>query len=207
MSRRFVVLFIIALFALGGCAKTKLVSTWSKPEFKGPALKKILVVAVIRDKMKRRIYEDSLVKKLRDDGVFALASYTKMADLDEDKDVNIARIKAIVKESGFDGVIGTILTSVDSSEQYIPASAVFVSGRGGAYGMYDYFGYSHSMVYQSGYTIENTTVKINVSVFSTKDGEMLWSGDTTSLNPNSPIDVVSDNIELITQALKKEGII
>lgn len=210
MSKRFIVFLVVALFALSGCAKTKLVSTWSNPDFSGPTLKKVLVLAVVKNKMQRRLYEDSFVKKLRDGGITAIASYTKLPELSDDKDVNIKKIKALVAETGVDSVLVTTLASVDTDEQYIPASAVYVTGRGGAYGhygMYDYFGYTHSTVYQSGYTIENTTVTLNATVFSAKNKEMLWSGDTSSLNPGSAVDVIADNINLITEAMKKAGLI
>lgn len=214
MNKRFIVFLAIALFAISGCAKTKLVSTWSKPGLSGPVMKKVLIIAVSKDEMQRRLYEDSFVKKLRDTGVTAMASYTKLPKLDKDKDVNIKKIKAIVAETAVDSVLVTTLASVDTDEQYIPASAVYTTGRGGAYGryggpygMYDYYGFSHSMVYQSGYTIENTTVRLNVTIFEAKKGEMLWSGDTTSLNPDSSVDIIYDNIDLIDEALKKAGLL
>jgi len=214
MKKHYIVFLIISLFVLGGCATTKLVSTWVKPGLSGHTLKKVLVIAVSKDEMMRRLYEDSFVKKLHDTGVAAIASYTKIPKLDKDKDANIKKLKAVVAETAVDSALVATVASVDTDEQYIPASAVYTTGRGGAYGtlgspygMYDYYGLSHSMVYQSGYTVENTTVRLNVTIFATKTGEMVWSGDTSSLNPDSSVEVIYDNIDLIDKALRKDGLL
>ena len=82
-----------------------------------PTLKKVLVLAVVKNKMQRRLYEDSFVKKLRDTGITAIASYTKLPELSDDKDVNIKKIKALVAETGVDYIsIGALTHSVKNHD-------------------------------------------------------------------------------------------
>ena len=207
MSKRFVLLMVVSMFLFSGCASTKLVSSWSQPGFSGPSLKRVLVLAVSHNEMQRRLYEDSFVAKLQAEGVEAIASYTMVATLDSDKEKNKTLIKAAVVKTVADSVLVATLVSVDSDEQYVPASTVYVPGRGGAYGMYGYYGYSYGVIHQPGYTISTTTVKLHATVFSAKTGDMLWAGDTRSLNPDSAVEVIHENIELINAAMKKSGLL
>ncbi len=207
MVKRFALLLIVSLFVFSGCAGTKLVSSWSKPGFSGPPLKRVLVLAVSNNEMQRRLYEDSFVGKLQTEGVDAIASYTQVATLDSDREQNKKLIKAAVAKTAADSVLVATLVSVENDEQYVPASTVYVPGRGGAYGMYGFYGYSYGVIHQPGYTIANTTVKLHVTVFSAKTGEMLWAGDTRSLNPDSAKAVIHENIELINAAMKKDGLL
>ncbi|MCD6580982.1 MAG: hypothetical protein J7K90_04200 [Desulfuromusa sp.] len=207
MGKRFVLLLIVSLFVIGGCAGTKLVSSWSQPGFSGPTLKRVLVLAVSNNEMQRRLYEDSFVEELQAEGVDAIASYTQVATLDSDREQNKKLIKAAVAKTAADGVLVATLVSIENDEQYIPGSTVYVPGRGGAYGMYGFYGYSYGVIHQPSYTIDNTTVKLHATVFSAKTGEMLWAGDTRSLNPDSAVEVIHENIELINAAMKKAGLL
>ncbi len=207
MNKRIVLFLVVSLFTFSGCASTKLVSTWSQPGFSGPSLKRVLILAVSNNEMRRRIYEDSFVQKLQAEGVEAIASHTMVATLDKDKEESKKLIKAAVAQAAADSVLVTTLTGVENDEQYVPASTVYVPRRGGAYGMYGFYGYSHGVIYQPGYTIDNTTVKLHATVFSAKTGEMLWAGDTRSLNPDSARAVIHENIELINAAMKKDGLL
>jgi hypothetical protein len=50
-------LTLIAL-ALAACAATSLTNSWKSPDYKGPALKKLLVVGVSNQPVVRRTFED-----------------------------------------------------------------------------------------------------------------------------------------------------
>ena len=207
MNKRIMLFLVVSLLTFSGCASTKLVSSWSQPGFSGPSLKRVLVLAVSSNEMRRRIYEDSFVQKLQADGVDAIASHTMVATLGKDKEESKKLIKAAVAQAAADSVLVTTLTGVENDEQYVPASTVYVPRRGGAYGMYGFYGYSYGVIHQPGYTMNNTTVKLQATVFSAKTGEMLWAGDTRSLNPGSTVDLIDDNIELIHAAIKKAGLL
>ena len=207
MSRRIALLLIVSLFLFSGCTGTKLVSSWSKPGFSGPPLKKILVLAVSNNDMQRRLYEDAFAVKLRSEGVDVITSYTIVEKLGKNKEENKKLIKAAVAETAADSVLIVTLTGIENDEQYVPASTVHVASRGGAYGMFGYYGYSHGIIHQPGYTLNNTTVKLHTAVFLAKTEEMLWAGDTQRLNPDSATEVIHENIELISTEMKKDGLL
>lgn len=207
MASRYVFCIVMMLFVVTGCASTKLVSSWTQEGFSGAALKKVLVLAVVKEDLQRRLYEDSFVEKLQAEGVDAVASYTLVANLDGGKEQNKQRIQQAVKSSAADSVLIATLVGVEKNEQYVAAPPVYIPQRGGAYGMYGYYGRSYEMIYHPGYTIENTTVKLNTTVFRTETEEMLWAGDTRSYNPTSVRTVIEDNINVISAAMKKDGLI
>ncbi len=207
MNRLIVALFIVSIFLLNGCASTKLRSSWNNPDFNGPSLQKILIIAVSNSDLQRRLYEESFVEKLQVEGVDAVASHTMISALGSDEEQGKALIKAAVVKSGADGALITTLSGIHKDKQYIPASDVYAPGHGGSYTMYGYYGYSHGIIFRHGSTVDSTLVNLNTAIFSTKTEEMLWSGDTQSVNPDGAISVVNETIDIINGAIKKAGII
>ena len=208
--KRFMLLLVGSMLALSGCSKPHLVSSWSQPDYSGPTLKKIMIVGVSDNDLMRRVYEDNFVKTLKTEGVDAVASYTLVEKFADDKDQNVKLLKAAAGKISADSVLVTSVSSVDRDDQYIPGSTVYVSNRGsalGMYGMHGYYGYSYDVVNSAGYTVENTTVKMQSAVFSAADGTMLWSGATSDLNPDSAAEVVTANIKLVNNALKASGLL
>ncbi len=207
MIKRIVLFSIVSLLIFSGCASTKLVSSWSKPGFSGPPLKKLLVLAVSNNDMQRRLYEDSFAANLRSEGVDVITSYSLIETLGKSKEENTKFIKAAVTKTAADSVLIVTLAGIENEEQYVPASTVHVAGRGGAYGMFGYYGHSHRIIHQSAYTLTNTTVKLHTAVFEAQTEEMLWAGDTQRLNPDSASVAIQENIKLISTEMKKAGLL
>lgn len=206
ITRRYVFCFVMVLFVVSGCASTKLVSSWTQEGFSGPTLKKVLVLAVVKDDLHRRLYEDSFVDRLQASGVEAVASHTLVATLDGSKEQNKQRVQQAVNQSSADSVLVASLVAVEK-EEYVTAPSAYVVPRAGAYGMYGYYGYSYQVIHQPGYSIENTTVKLKTTVFRTESEEMLWAADTQSFNPTSARTVIQDNIAIVSAAMKKDGLL
>lgn len=207
MASRYVFCFVLLIFAVTGCAGTKLVSSWKQDGFSGPALKKVLVLAVTNDDLYRRLYEDSFVETLRENGVEAVASYTLLAVLDGSKDQNRQRVLHAVSQVSADGVLVASLVAVERDEKYVETPPIYIPQRGGAYGMHDYYGRTYEMINQPGYSIESTSVKLKATVFSTQSDGMLWAADTHSFNPTSARTVIQENIAIVSAAMKKDGLL
>src|SRR6185436_611763 len=60
---------------LGACATTKLQEQWRDPDYRAAAGQKVMVVAVTGRDDRRRVFEDTFVSKLREEGVDAVPSY------------------------------------------------------------------------------------------------------------------------------------
>ena len=208
--KRFLILTVIILtFLLNGCNgnSTKLVSSWNQPGTDSVHLKKILVVAVVRKKEHRRMYEDAFAKQLQTEGVNATASYTLVPKLSGDKDKDKPLIVAAIKKIHADGVIVATLASVDKDERYIEMAPVQVTTYSAPYGMYGYYNYRQGIIQEPGYTIKETTIKLQTTLFQVSNEGLLWTGETDSFNPESAQEVVVENVKLINSALLKSGLL
>ena len=91
------------MFLLNACSTTHFLENWSDPDYKGPALSKILVIGIINTEDKRRMFEDQFTKLLSTQDRTGIASYTLIPHLD--KSVNKEVILSAVENSGADGVL------------------------------------------------------------------------------------------------------
>ena len=74
-------------------------------------------------------------------------------------------------------------------------------------GMYDYYSVSYHRVTTPGYTVTNTIVNLEITVFSVKTEQMIWAGATRSVNPKSGEKLVKEAAGLIVADMKKAGLL
>jgi len=193
-----VALALIALF-LAACASTTLTNSWKSPEYKGPELKKLLVVGVSKEATTRRTFEDEFVKQIKAAGVDAVASYTVMP---EDGKAEEGRLKQAIKDAGADGALITHLVRVDVATQYSPS--FYPAGGLGMYGGYSgaWAGY-----YDAPVVSQTDTVVLETSLYSADDSKLLWSGTTDTFAPTSIKENMPGFAKVIIGALKKDKFI
>lgn len=91
----------ILLVVLGACTSTKFSAVWKDDTYEGYP-KKILVISTFQNLANRRLFEDDLVKLLKDRGTDAVVSYTVMPN-PAVSDKNAIALHA--KELGADAVL------------------------------------------------------------------------------------------------------
>jgi len=206
MRRLYVALVLLSISA---CSSTTLVSRWSDVHYKGPQFNNVLVIGVIRDDIKRRYYEDEMVKIIRANGGQAVTSYNYIHDLGTVDDK--AKIIAIVKKTGVDSVIISSLEGVDKEQRTVPARVDYVPTMGyGGYGRSGYYGYyrsSYQAVYHPAYTVTNTIVRLETRLYEAVTEEMVWAGTTESLNPDSIDQIIKETADVIGSDMRKHGLI
>jgi hypothetical protein len=69
----------LLLVVLGACTSTKFSAVWKDDTYEGHP-KKIMVISTLQNPANRRLFEDDLVKSLKDRGTDAVVSYTVMPD-------------------------------------------------------------------------------------------------------------------------------
>ena len=160
---------------------TKIEKTWTDPSFNATsaaALKKVLVMGLLKDESTRRIAEDKMVGAFK--SVAAVQSYSYL----QSSDTVRSDVEARLKKDGFDGVVVMRLSDVDKSTSYVP---------GTAYG--GWYGYRYA---SPGYYQEDKTFYVETNVYSLTENKLLWSGTTSSLNPSN----LDKTIDAIIAALK-----
>ena len=191
-----------ALALLGGCSSGELSKMWRDPLFKG-TVKNALVIAVRKDPVRRRMWEDGFVAELNKHRVTATPSYRLFPDALPDT----ASVIAAIRSNGYDGVIVTRRIAVDTVSTYVPGNTrqEFVT-------RYDplrnaYFTYYHDVT-DSGYTETERIARHEVSIWSTgTDGRMIWSATGDAEEQGSGESVDREIVKLIVPELVSQGII
>ncbi|GMR05733.1 MAG: hypothetical protein BMS9Abin25_0308 [Gammaproteobacteria bacterium] len=201
----FLSLIIVFSFLLSACSTTSLVTRWSDPDFKGPVLKKILVIGIIKDDIKRRSFEEEFARLITTADRSGVASYTVLPDLESaDRKEDVL---AAVEKTGADGVLVVTLQGVSKEKRDVPPSIDYVPTIGFGYGMYGYYGASHAAVYRPGYTVTDTVVRLDTKLFNAATKKMIWAGKTESFNPASAQIVVNELAKLLMTDMKKSGMV
>ena len=184
---------VVVAVLMAGCATTALTNSWLDPTYRGPAFKKILVVGWTDSPEVRQQFEDIFVEALKADGIAAVASYTVIPAMMSKETEAIAEAK---KLSDVDGVIITRVVSVQQAptptpmqpystadmalyRDTAPTNPTPVTGRGVAK---DYV--------------------LGTDVYQVATGKMVWWGQTTSFDSDSPNSISMGTTSRILGALR-----
>ena len=180
-----------SILLLAGCGpSTKIEKTWTDPLFNTATVqsyKKILVMGLLKDESTRRIAEDKMVAAFKN--VTAVQSYSYLQPADTIR----SEVEDKLKKDGFDGVVIMRLADVDKSVSYVPGT-----GYGG------WYGYRYS---SPGYYQEDKTFYVETNFYSLPETKLLWSGTTSSLNPNKLDRTLDDVINTLKGQLQKQKLI
>ena len=73
-----VVLAVVALAGVAGCAPNRLLHQHANPEYVGKPFKRVLVVAVTKENVLGRVYEDRMVALLGQRGIKGVPAYASL---------------------------------------------------------------------------------------------------------------------------------
>lgn len=202
-----IILLLVALFAMGACEKgptTTIPLAWKNPSYQGGGFKKLFVIGVAQDDPSRRLFEDTFAKAIASEGASAQASWghlPKTGKLTEEE------VRGAIEGGDFDGVLITRLLSVDQNQEYVPPSTHSVPTTYYGYGYYGYYGASYSIVHEPGYYKTNTHFRLETNLYSVATGDLVWSGQSDTLNPESLAEVIDSMTAAVAKKLKSEKLI
>ena len=117
------------------------------------------------------------------------------------------QIRGAVEGGGVDGVLISQLLGVDQNEEYVPPSSYTVPTTHYGYGYYGYYGASYTTVHQPGYFKTNTTFRVETNLYSVASSDLVWSGQSDTLNPESLTEVIDSMTAAVAKKLKEEKLI
>jgi len=198
--------FFIAVSALLSCSETKtsIPLSWRNPAVGQTVFKKLFVIGVGEDDTARRLFEDTFAKSLAERGAAAQASWGL---LPQSTQLTEEQVRGAIEGGGFDGVLISRLMGVDESQEYVPPSTYTVPTSYRGYGYYGYYGTSYDVVHQPGYYKTNTTYRLETNLYSVANGDLVWSGQSETLNPESLSDVIASMTAAVAKKLKTEKLI
>lgn len=196
----------VAVSALTACSKTttNIPLSWRNPSYADGGFQKLFVIGVGEDDGGRRLFEDTFAKALAQEGAAAQASWGM---LPQSTQLTEEQIRGAIEGGNFDGVVIARLLNVNQSEEYVPPSTYTVPSAYHGYGYYGYYGSSYEVVHQPGYFKTNTTFVVETNLYSVATSDLVWSGQSETLNPESLTDVIDSMTAAVAKKLKAEKLI
>jgi hypothetical protein len=189
----------VGLVGLAACSGTRLGDVWQDPGYGGGPLRNVAVFVLGADPAVRRFAEDEFVRRLPMN-TRGLAGYG-FVPAGEQGDPE--KVRARIRESGFDGAIVARLAGVDGGS----------SGTGGVERipisyrtLGDYYASTTQAVEQPGYRAP-TTVRLQTNVYAVASEGLVWSGSSRTFNPEAAREVAGDVAKVVVEQLQKAGIL
>jgi hypothetical protein len=188
-----------ALLLLAGCHSTTLSTTWKEPSADTLSFNKVVVLVLNSSPAERRAQEDALVASIKRVNVHPSYPIIPEAWLED-----ISKVKQQIIDGGFDGALVLRLVDTRQETSYVPptASSSWNGGSGWGYGP----SYSTYHVYP-GYSVTDTFVRSELSLYAVPSGKLLWSGASETTNPANARAFATDVIKAAAKELRRQGML
>jgi hypothetical protein len=188
------VLGVLVALALTSCSSTKLVTKWQAPAVEPLAFSKVLALALAPEESLRRVAEEDLcgqVKSVACKPAYLVIPESEMSD--------VAKMKALVRRAGFDGAVVFRVVSAKEKVTYVPPS----------YGptFWGYYRYAGPITYDPGYYRADQIVRVETSIYSLRQDQLLWVATTETMNPKSVGSLVEDVAKAVRRELERDKLI
>ena len=169
---------------LSGCGATQQGNFWVDPSYHAAPLNKILVIAVRKDNLRRRMWEDAFVAELSakiNQGTVAIASYQLFPNDMPDT----VEVRRIVKDQNFDGVLVVARAEIDTTTSevvgYTASEPVTTYSR-----RWSAYVTRYEDVYHPGYAESEVSVSVRTDLLVPEsDGKLVWSVTSNAVDPTS----------------------
>jgi hypothetical protein len=180
-----------------------MVSTWSDPASQGTMLKKLAVVGFRRTDLNRRLFEDEMCTLLKKHNVQAEPTYNLMT---EPPDTNADGLLNQLRGNGFDGVLISHITGVNSEVRAAPGVRRYVPEP-----RYDRFGNYYRSVMVEEYTPGIETVyeyvQMQTHLYRASDGALIWAAQSETERTGSLQTRIADYSKAVVADLVSNEII
>lgn len=191
------------MILIESCSSSILVDVWKDPTYREEPLKKILILAIRKDPIQRRIWEDAFVLEFSKYGVNATSSY----HLYPDNLPDTTQIISVIQEKGYDGILVTRLL-LSETKTYSVMSTI-TTERITKYDVFRkrYDTYYHD-VFHPGYEESYTIDRRAIDVWAIKGiDRVIWSATSNSPERNTVQAVQQDIADLVIPELVRNAII
>ena len=195
------IMLLIAVLIAGCSSSNKISNSWKNPEVTQESVKfqTMAVFAMVKNPDMRMDVEEALASQMPN--TIAVPSY-KMITKEELADINAVKQK--LNERGMHGALVLSVRSVDQNTSYY-SSGMYPSAY---YSFGGYYNYAWNYMYDPyGYTTTNVYVDLEILIYSLKDDKLVWYGESTSVNPESIQQTISELAESVKNQLVEDGLI
>lgn len=181
---------------LASCSSTRVVTQWRDPATTQLHFTKVLALCISKEESLRRAAEGELCKQIT--SVECKPAYLAIPDSMLDKEKR-DEAKALVARAGFDGAVVVRVVDVREKVTYVPPS----------YGptFWGYYGYAWPMAYDPGYYRTDQILRLETSIYSITQDQLLWVGTTETMNPRSMPETIEEVAEAVRGELQRDHLI
>jgi hypothetical protein len=172
-----------------------------------PKIEKILVIAVLENYLIRQEFEDEMERLLADSGVQGIRSHMVLPPRNE---LMEGELKERIKEGDFDSVlvIRPMTVRKETEEVVTSVSGPYFVPPAPYYHFWPYWNMAWGQVHTtSSYVKENTIVKAEFNLYSTKDEKLLWSGETETVYSKDFGKLAKTYAKTLVKQLKKDKVV
>src|ERR1700751_3969463 len=200
--------FLLAAFAAISGKSVKMITSWLNPNYEGQTFHKILVIGVAQNLEVRADFEDEMAAQIARLGIETIPGNHILLRPDANLKLDLDYLRGQIRDNHIDAVVVSRLLKVDKKVTIVPSST-YIAPYPYYYSFYGYLGAVYPMVYDPGYTREDTTVSVETNVYATSkpDGDLVWTGVSDSFNPKSPEKVADGLVKEIPKRMEKDGLL
>jgi hypothetical protein len=204
--RAILILAVFAGLTFVNGKSTKFVFTWLNPSYSGAHFRNILVLGINGKVENRAEFEDQLCAAIARPGIQAIPSYS-LLPRPESTPIDMNQLRDVISGQNIDAIVASRLIKIDKKVTYIPGQVYTPYPYYGTF--YGYYGAIYPVVYSPDYLRVDKTAQIETNFYSAAkpDGELIWTGTSDTVNPQSPLKAIDAIAKLIVQELEKEKII
>jgi hypothetical protein len=200
---RFALFCGAAALILSCSPTTQLVDVWKDPSLQAP-VNHVLVIAMRKDPVRRRLWEDAFVTQLEQYGVTAVPSYRSFPDEIPDT----TQVRDIVTAQGFDGVLTAQALPKEVSTTNVPGTITYEPRTGYNPWQNRYVTHYQRVVYPP--YVDSTPIyryQVDMLMPARDRGQLIWSGTSNTTDPNTMQDLQHEVTSLVVNTLSKQGVI
>jgi len=200
--------FLLAALTFVSGKSVKMVTSWFNPQYHGQKFHKVLVIGVARDTEVRADFEDGLAAQIARPGMEMIPGNQILLRPDPQAHPDLNYLRAQIRDHEIDAVVVSRVLRVDKEVISVPSST-YVAPFPYYYSFYGYLGAVYPIVYDPGYTREDTTVSIETNVYATSkpEGDLVWTASSQSFNPKSAKKVADGLIKELPKQMEKDGLL
>jgi hypothetical protein len=191
----------LAAIFLAACSTTQIKSVWKDPSYVGRP-QRVMVIAVAKEPINRRIAEDEFVLQLKIKGIDAIASYATLPDSSQDDQSAIAKM---VEELGVDTVLISRLVSKRNVHVYYPPT---ISHWPHYYGTWpDYYRYGYESMNTPGYLTKYEYALMETNLYDARSENLIWAATTETGIDNLNQKLIKPYIATIIKIMVAHGLL
>ena len=194
---------LLALLSTAGCAaQSEMSDLWRDPSFTSGPVHNVLVVALRKDPVRRRMWEDAFANELGARGLHATSSYHRFPEAPPDTQ----EVIEAVRTDGYDALLVSVRLPDETTSTYVPGTM-----RRESVTVQDFYGGFHAYwrdVQAPGHTETDEIRQFQTEVWATGgDGRLVWSGTLRTLESVTNHSVERAVSGSIVPELEKQGLV